>query len=365
MKGSPRIVSLTIFDSNRKRISEKPKYGQTLVAEVKTQNMFNEKLLLQVWERDTLANSGHDAKENTLLYEKHITVNLNGLNYEGVVLTELMMKKAQGSGPSSMMEGGEHEYYLVVKHKNHATYSSQTIQVLNEKITVKGTGTNPPPENKGRTATSVDPSPNPPPQTQKQKCFCNRDFEEKDVRTFVRLLKGSETIWEGQALKGGKRAECNISDKSFGILTNALNKSFKKYNINHCSQKMHFLAQVCEETGVFALSEETKSDFLSSQSIYKGRGLLQLTGVRTNPNDNKSYFDKPGPFQDYANYRGNQNIVKTPEMVANHIDYCIDSGTWIWSVNKKMTNNPKSEAIVKWGGRNFRYVIKRACFICR
>ena len=184
---------------------------------------------------------------------------------------------------------------------------------------------------------------------EKEKCFCNRDFEEKDVRKFVKLLKGSETIWEGQALKGGKRAECHISDKSFATLTAALNNSFKKYNINHCSQKMHFLAQVCEETGTFSLSEETKSDFISSQSIYKGRGILQLTGVKIDPKDTKSRYDKPGPYKDYADYKDDQNIVKKPEVVANNVQYAIDSGSWIWSVNKKMTNNPKSEAITKWG----------------
>ncbi|PQL93154.1 hypothetical protein [Apibacter adventoris] len=179
----------------------------------------------------------------------------------------------------------------------------------------------------------------------KEKCFCNRDFEEKDVRQFVKLLKGSETIWEGQALKGGKRAECNISDKSFTILTKELNNALKKYKINTCAQKMHFLAQICEETGTFALSEETKSQYASSISIYKGRGILQLTGVRKNGEEK---YNTPGPYQDYADYKGDQAIVKKPEIVANNVHYCIDSGAWIWSINKKMPTAP-SGAVDRWG----------------
>lgn len=182
----------------------------------------------------------------------------------------------------------------------------------------------------------------------KEKCFCNKDFEEKDVRKIVKLLKGSETIWEGQALKGGKRAECNISDKSFATLTKALNSAFKKYNINTCAQKMHFLAQVCEETGTFALSEETRSAYISSQSVYKGRGILQMTGVRINKDDFKSPFDKPGPYKEYADYKGDKSIISNPTIVANNVDYCIDSGAWMWSVSKKMPSDTNSKAFNHW-----------------
>ncbi|WJS92803.1 hypothetical protein NYQ10_11975 [Flavobacterium johnsoniae] len=183
----------------------------------------------------------------------------------------------------------------------------------------------------------------------KGECFCYKDFEEKDVRKLVKLLKGSETIWEGQALRGGKRVDCRINDKSFATLTKELNVALKKYEINSCIQKIHFLAQACEETGTFTLSEETKSDFISSQSIYKGRGLLQLTGVRSDPTDSKSRFDKPGPYHDYADYVGDQNITKKPEIIANNVKYCIDSGAWEWSISKKMPSNKNSQAVKKWG----------------
>lgn len=154
-------------------------------------------------------------------------------------------------------------------------------------------------------------------------CFCNRDFEEKDVRKFVKLLKGKEILWDWK--------NNNISDKSFSTLTTELNKVFKTYHINTCARKMHFLSQVCEETGVFGSSEEGKSKHNSSVSFYKGRGLLQLTGVKGKGSD---LYNEPGPYKDYADYIGDQSVVKTPTVVATNVHYAIDSSGWVWSVNK-------------------------------
>lgn len=149
-RGTPKINGLRLLDNNKQELKTKPKYGQTLYAEIKTQNLFNEKIQLQVWERDTILSQGHDADDNTLLKEETVTVNLNGINYVKIFLSNLMMKKAQGYNPFE----GEHEYYLVVKLKGKPYHSTQTVQVLNEKMQVEGHGTNPPPENT-RTASSV------------------------------------------------------------------------------------------------------------------------------------------------------------------------------------------------------------------
>ena len=353
------------------------KYNQTIKVKVYTQNMPRELLKLTLYEDDA-DGGGHNPKnkKNKVAYKEKQT-NKNGFLWHEFKLNAEFSKIA-----NAMMDGSHdklHEYYVLVESVQHGRKTSKNVEVENpdyvvhqtyengkvtdhkndkiydggviEEVIIKGKykkqiGIDPIPKT-GRSVSIVSEPPEK--KEEKEKCFCNRDFEEKDVRKLVKLLKGSETIWEGQALKGGKRAECHISDKSFATLTTALNNSFKKYNINHCSQKMHFLAQVCEETGTFSLSEETRGDFISSQSIYKGRGILQLTGVKIDPKDTKSRYDKPGPYQDYADYKGDQNIVKKPEIVGSNIQYAIDSGAWIWSVNKKMTNNPKSEAIIKWG----------------
>ncbi|MGE4513840.1 MAG: hypothetical protein AB7E26_08540, partial [Chryseobacterium sp.] len=323
--------------------------------------MPGELLKLSLYEDDAKG-SGHNSKNA----KNKVAETSKYTNNKGFLWHEFKLDAEFSKIANAMMDGIHdkiHEYYLLVESVKYGKKTSNNVEVENpdyvvhqtyengkvidhrkdkiyegdviEEVIIKGKykkqiGIDPIP-NTGRSVSIV----NEPPEKieEKDKCFCNRNFEEKDVREFVKLLKGSEAIWEGQKLKGGKRAECHINDKSFSTLTDALNDAFKKYNINHCSQKMHFLTQVCEETGTFSLSEETRSDFISSQSIYKGRGLLQLTGEQVNPSDTKSRYDKPGLYQKYADYKGEDSIVKTPEIGANYGDYCIDSAAGRGSIN--------------------------------
>ena len=388
----PRINKVELFYVDDKKGSVFS-FMEKLRARAYCVNMFLKELTFTLWE-DDVKGGGHNTSNKPIDTLK-ARVDKNGVAVVEFPLSKAMMKKAM----EGEVDVKQLEFYVTVeyyKNKKHAT-KNVDVDNPNPKVPInppKKTEPKQPPIAKGSPAESKPKSKKeekgildkieekwdelwdwwetpgtikkeqqptvqkpegrsvsivqepPEKKEEKEKCFCNRDFEEKDVRKLVKLLKGTETIWEGQALKGGKRAECNISDKSFGTLTKELNNAIKKYKINTCAQKMHFLAQVCEETGTFALSEETKSKYASSTSVYKGRGLLQLTGVKKEGEDS---YDSPGPYKDYADYKGDQRIVKTPEIVANNVHYCIDSGAWIWSVNKKMTNNPKSAAIIKWG----------------
>lgn len=270
-KGPPKIISLTLLDSNKNKITIKPKYGQTIVAEIKTQNMFKEKLLLQVWERDTTADTGHNRDENTLLYEKEITVNANGVNDENIVLTELMMKKAQGSGISFMIDGGEHEYYLVVKHNNISTFSPQTVQVLNQIIAVKGNGINPPPENP-ETATNVGQDPNQ--QNSEGKCpRCEEDFTWDEIK---------EIFGE--------------SDKTFRMdCVNWINKYKLDFGINTCAKKAHFLAQIAAETHF------REKEMAEGNVKYIPRNIRSGTF-----GDRGKLLDKRGQIEEFCNERPDQ-----------------------------------------------------------
>lgn len=391
----PKINKVELFyvdDSPGKVFS----YTEKLVAKANSVNLTGEKLVFTLWEDDAKGDS-HNAK-NLFIDSKSVTVGKNGVANVEFLLTKALMQKAmQGETDSK-----ELEFYVTVEYYKNKKHATNNVDVKNpdykppvqpkspsqpqnipkkaegspaarkpaskkeekgilETIvdkgkelwdwwetpgTVKPEKKPTPQKNDEKTATTIDKMSQKKREEQERKCFCNRDFEEKDVRNLVKLLKGTETIWEGQALKGGKRATCNISDKSFAALTNGINSAFKKYKINTCAQKMHFLAQTCEETGTFSLSEETKSQYASSTSVYKGRGLLQLTGVKKNEND--EFYNEPGPYKDYADYKGDQNIVKNPSVIANNVDYCIDSGAWIWSINKKMPTAP-SKAVDRWG----------------
>lgn len=370
-----KIHRVKLFMADDTPITENTilKYNQSIKVKVYTQNMPKEFLKLTLYEDDATG-AGHNLEnEKNKVAEITKLTNTNGFLWHEFKLNADFSKIA-----NAMMDGSSdklHEYYVLVESarygkkasKNaeidnpdyivHQTYENGKVtdhkkiygETLIQEVVIKGKykkqmGINPI-ANTGRSVSVVGALQEK--KEEKEKCFCNRDFEEKDVRRLIKLLKGNETIWEGQALKGSKRAECNVSDQSFATLTKELNATLNKYKINSCIQKIHFLAQVCEETGTFSLSEETKSEYASSKSIYKGRGILQLTGVKKNKTD--EFYNEPGPYKSYADYKGNPEIIKNPEIIANNIKYAIDSGGWIFSINKKMTDNPKSQAIEKWG----------------
>lgn len=308
----PKINKVELFYVDDKKGSTFS-FMEKLRARAYCVNMLMKELVFTLWEDDAKG-EGHNAN-NKPIETRKAKVDKNGIAVTEFVLTKALMKKAmQGETDPKQLE-----FYVTVEYYSHKKHATDNINVNNpfppingemreDKKTVPKAKDSPAAskfpsrkEEKGILGIIVDKSKElwdwseisgiikkdkePTRQefektksaamvkeikvnkTQTEKCFCNRDFEEKDVRQFVKLLKGSETIWEGQALKGGKRAECNISDKSFATLTKELNYAFKKYSINTCAQKMHFLAQVTEETGTFSLSEETKSKYASSQSI--------------------------------------------------------------------------------------------------
>jgi len=344
-----KIRRVDLFMADDTPITENTilKYNQSVKVKVYRQNMPKKFLKLTLYEDDA-SGAGHSTQNDKNKVAEVIKIT----NDNGFLWHEFKLKADFSKIANAMMDGSSdkiHEYYVLVESEKYGSRSSENVHVDNpdyivhqtyengkvidhkkvygetliEEVVIKGKykkqmGADPI-VNTGRSVSVVGASTEK--QEEQEKCFCNRDFEEKDVRKFIKLLKGSETIWEGQALKGGKRAECNINDKSFAALRKELNTTLNKYKINSCIQKIHFLAQVCEETGTFTLSEETKSKYASSQSIYKGRGILQLTGIKENKND--KFYNEPGPYTSYADYKGDQKIIKNPEIVATDIHYAI------------------------------------------
>lgn len=162
--------------------------------------------------------------------------------------------------------------------------------------------------------------------SQSGECYCNKDFTVDFVKKIVKTITGKEEIW------GGIAKPCPITDKSFETLTSELNQMFKKYGINECIQKISFLAQVGAETGLFRQSVEESGSATSSQSTYKGRGIIQLTGNK----DSTGFYNSPGAYQQYADYIGDQSIISNPDKVAENIHYTIDSAGWYFSKHKKI-----------------------------
>ena len=70
------------------------------------------------------------------------------------------------------------------------------------------------------------------------------------------------------------------SNAFYQKFVNALNEAFKKYNINTCLRKVHFLAQCYVETAQFTKAYEGRQTVPKGYHggvDYQGRGLLHLT----------------------------------------------------------------------------------------
>lgn len=149
-------------------------------------------------------------------------------------------------------------------------------------------------------------------EAKKQKnCYCDRDFTETEVKDLIKTIKGSESIFNHR--------DCTIQDKSISKFTTAINSAFRKYSINKCIQKITFLAQAFHESDEFNTAEEYPSSHASSQSVYKGRGLIQMTGTK---NTGETYYNRPGPYETYGKYCGDKDkLVNNPNLISSDLFY--------------------------------------------
>ncbi|WP_143470963.1 glycoside hydrolase family 19 protein [Labilibaculum manganireducens] len=167
-------------------------------------------------------------------------------------------------------------------------------------------------------------------------------------------------------------SNCPLSsdDKNYKKLTEELNKAMKRYNINSCTRKAHFIAQCYWESdrlkttleyssgsylnlGQHSDAETNGNTIDGDGPRYKGRGLMQLTWR----NNQKSYFDYL--LGEDENIKGKTNIdqlmdrsniyeekyisngvtticnVDYAGLIANELYYSIDSAGWFWNVHRK------------------------------
>ena len=179
--------------------------------------------------------------------------------------------------------------------------------------------------------------------TTKKDCYCNKPLTEKMLKDIVQKVAGRTTIWTG----------CELDDESWEGLLTELNAAFSKYEISTCMQKISFFAQVYGETDMFVATKEAVSQYASSQSTYKGRGLIQLTGERA---EGATLYEVPGPYQKYADYVANPNIVTNPDLISDKLHYTVDSAGWMWSINKKCPNwSPTDDREpIRWKSEYFK-----------
>ncbi|RZJ70727.1 hypothetical protein [Flavobacterium sp.] len=138
--GPKKIREIKMRDVNGNPLAQKPKYGQSIQAQIVTENMLGDTLKLSIWERDTMKSTGHDPNGNVRLWSGTVQVTeTDGVAKKNILLTPAMMTEAN----KSYFEGGEHEYYMVVQADNtQSKHSSQTLAVQNE-IVLSKTSRNP------------------------------------------------------------------------------------------------------------------------------------------------------------------------------------------------------------------------------
>ncbi len=112
-------------------------------------------------------------------------------------------------------------------------------------------------------------------------CYCNRDFTVEEIKDIIKELRDSEETTKGNYdLFTAENCKLPQNERTYERFTEELNKTFRKYEINTCLRKIHFLAQAYVESAYFQTTEEFGSEqYLKGKKYYPyyGRGLLQLT----------------------------------------------------------------------------------------
>lgn len=142
-------------------------------------------------------------------------------------------------------------------------------------------------------------------------CFCRRDFTVEEIKSILQVLHGSKVVplWN-PAQKTGAAPDNHTLEAT----THELNRIMKKYEINTCIRKLHFLAQVFHETHGFRSSQEYGTHLVYDP--YRGRGFIHLTHDVL--------------YRKFSNYMQDPRIILEPQIVAKKLEYAAESGGWYW-----------------------------------
>ena len=106
-------------------------------------------------------------------------------------------------------------------------------------------------------------------------------------------------------LKLFSKYNCKLpeEDKTYERFTQELNLMMKKYNINTCIRKIHFLAQSYVESDRFRTLQEYGNKTLRYDP-WRGRGIIQLTflGAKKGEMGYKQYFKYIGKYDHTKDY---------------------------------------------------------------
>ena len=162
-------------------------------------------------------------------------------------------------------------------------------------------------------------------------CFCNTEITGGNLKEMVVAMRKATNDdagenfykWNKDNLFTGGHEK--FTDKSYEKFAEVLNSTFKKYEINSCIRKIHFLAQCYHETGAFtkSVAGSAKSQFWYDP--YRGRGFIHLT-LKGN----------------YKKFEGNSGykVVANLTLVSTNIEIAAKSSGWYWKYNDIGDINP-------------------------
>ena len=163
-------------------------------------------------------------------------------------------------------------------------------------------------------------------------CFCHRDFTVEEVKNIIQQLRDSEPSVKkmlGYSLFSASNCNIPASEATYENFTKELNIAMKKYDINTCLRKIHFLAQCYHESAHFSTSQELGSErYLKGKPYYPyiGRGIIQLThsGETANAIGYKQYFE----------YIGRNDYKKNYALLNQNLHLAVDASGYFWKRGK-------------------------------
>ncbi|MCX8650616.1 hypothetical protein J3U21_10180 [Gilliamella sp. B2776] len=172
-----------------------------------------------------------------------------------------------------------------------------------------------------------------------KRCYCNRDFDVNDIEMIVKQLRQSAGL-NTLELFSKKNCKLDNKDKTYQRFTEELNQMMKKYNINTCIRKIHFIAQSFVESDKFQTLKEYGESF--SYDPWRGRGIIQLTHAG-NKNGTIGY-------KQYFNFLGKFDFEKDYEVLNSDLHIAIDVGGYFWTRGKLLDKGEYLKSSTKLNG---------------
>ncbi|MBU2997487.1 hypothetical protein KO500_13645 [Cellulophaga baltica] len=181
-------------------------------------------------------------------------------------------------------------------------------------------------------------------------CHCNRDLTTEEFKNIFIQVRKSEKL--GKGILNHSNCAIPSNDKTFERLTEEFNKTTRKYGINQCIQKIHFISQIYWESARFTTGLEFADGtgynpgqhrdaakmghtVAGDGPKYKGRGFMQLTWRKSQIEYLKYAAKKEGTLKGKTDTELELRSNNYEKYISDNLFYAMDSAGWFWSNYKK------------------------------